>query len=85
MYNIYIYIFFFCPIGCPGVGGCLSPRACWAYPKAGPELNTKKIHGSIIMSGWIKQILRTVLAWKVKKYMQGPALGITRLGTMQKK
>jgi hypothetical protein len=33
MYNI---IYFF-PIGCLGVGGCPSPRACWAYPKAGPD------------------------------------------------
>jgi hypothetical protein len=28
---------FFFPIGCPGVGGCPSPGACWAYPRAGPD------------------------------------------------
>ena len=27
---------FFFPIGCLGVGGCPSPGACWAYPRAGP-------------------------------------------------
>ena len=31
---MYSIIFFF-PFGCPWVGGCPSPRACWAYPRAG--------------------------------------------------
>jgi hypothetical protein len=30
-----LIIFFF--FGCPMEGGCPSPGACWAYPKAGPE------------------------------------------------
>ena len=34
---IYTYNIFFFPIGCTGVGGCPSPRACWAYPRAGPD------------------------------------------------
>ena len=33
---MYSIIFIFFSIGCPGVGGCPSPRACWAYPRAGP-------------------------------------------------
>ena len=37
-YNFFLMysINFFFPIGCPGVGGCPNPGACWAYPRAGP-------------------------------------------------
>jgi hypothetical protein len=43
MYKFFIYfifffmysIIFFFPFGCPEVGGCSSPGACWAYPRAG--------------------------------------------------
>ena len=34
---MYSIIFFFPPFGCPRVGGCPSPGACWAYPRASPE------------------------------------------------
>ncbi len=32
----YIYIYIFNTFWLPG--GCLSPRACWAYLRTGPEL-----------------------------------------------
>ena len=34
MYSIK-FLFFYFSIGCPRVGGCPSPRACWAYPRVG--------------------------------------------------
>ena len=43
MYNFFfspmmhMYNFFFFYLGCPKVGGCPSPGACWAYPRAGPD------------------------------------------------
>ena len=37
-YFLCIVKFFFSPFGCLGVGGCPSPRACWAYPRTGPGL-----------------------------------------------
>ena len=37
---MYMYNFFFL-IGCPGVGGCPSPGACWAYPRVGPVFHSR--------------------------------------------
>jgi hypothetical protein len=44
MYSINFFFPFGCPWGGGGRGGgCPSPGACWAYPKAGPDSNKSTI------------------------------------------
>ena len=54
MYKFFFYIYsvnFFFPFWLPSEGGCPSPGACWAYPRAGSDEDTTNNNNVYIYKG----------------------------------